>query len=83
VALLSITLMVGAVTPPVASFLVISPAIAKTTLTESSRAMWPFLGDQSVVILLGVLYPRRMLFLPRFRMGWGWLPRRVDIAPPQ
>jgi len=25
----------------------------------------------SVVILLGVLYPRRMLFLPRFRMGWG------------
>jgi TRAP-type C4-dicarboxylate transport system permease large subunit len=67
VVLLSITLMVGAVTLVVASFLFISTAIS--TLTESSRAVWPFPGTMSAVILLEVLCLRLMLFLPRSRMG--------------
>ncbi len=63
--ILSITLVVGAVTPPVASFLFISTSIAKTTLADSSRYVWPFLGLMVLVIFLGVVFPDMVLFLPR------------------
>lgn len=63
--ILSITLVVGAVTPPVASFLFISTAIAKTTLADSSRYVWPFLGLMVLVIFLCVVAPDLVLFLPR------------------
>jgi C4-dicarboxylate transporter DctM subunit len=63
--ILSITLVVGAVTPPVASFLFISTAIAKTTLADSSRYVWPFLGLMVLVICLCVVVPDLVLFLPR------------------
>lgn len=67
--ILSITLVVGAVTPPVASFLFISTAIAKTTLSDSSRNVWIFLAVMVGVILLSVLFPDLVLFLPRVLMG--------------
>lgn len=67
--ILSITLVVGAVTPPVASFLFIATAIAKTTLSDSSRNVWIFLAVMVGVILLSVLFPDLVLFLPRLLMG--------------
>jgi len=67
--ILSMTLVVGAVTPPVASFLFISTAIAKTTLSDSSRNVWVFLAVMVGVILLSVLVPDLVLFLPRVLMG--------------
>lgn len=67
--ILSITLVVGAVTPPVASFLFIATAIAKTTLSDSSRNVWIFLVVMVGVILLSVLFPDLVLFLPRLLMG--------------
>lgn len=67
--ILSMTLVVGAVTPPVASFLFISTAIAKTTLSDSSRNVWIFLAVMVGVILLSVILPDLVLFLPRLLMG--------------
>ena len=67
--ILSMTLVVGAVTPPVASFLFISTAIAKTTLSDSSRNVWVFLAVMVGVILLSVVVPDLVLFLPRVLMG--------------
>lgn len=67
--ILSMTLVVGAVTPPVASFLFISTALAKTTLGEASRNVWMFLAIMVGVILLCVVFPGLILFLPRWLMG--------------
>ena len=67
--ILSMTLVVGAVTPPVASFLFISTAIAKTTLSDASRNVWIFLAVMVGVILLSVILPDLVLFLPRRLMG--------------
>jgi tripartite ATP-independent transporter DctM subunit len=67
--ILSMTLVVGAVTPPVASFLFIATAIAKTTLGDSSRNVWVFLAVMVGVILLAVAFPQLVLFLPRLLMG--------------
>jgi C4-dicarboxylate transporter, DctM subunit len=67
--ILSITLVVGAITPPVASFLFISTTIAKTTLADSSRNIWVFLAVMLVVLLLSVIFPDLILFLPRVLMG--------------
>ena len=66
--ILSMTLVVGAVTPPVASFLFIATAIAKTTLGDSSRNVWVFLAVMVGVILLSVIFPDLILFLPRVLM---------------
>jgi TRAP-type C4-dicarboxylate transport system permease large subunit len=67
--ILSMTLVVGAVTPPVASFLFIATAIAKTTVGDSSRHVWVFLSIMVGVILLAVIFPDLVLFLPRLLMG--------------
>jgi tripartite ATP-independent transporter DctM subunit len=67
--ILSMTLVVGAVTPPVASFLFISSAIAKTTIGDSSRNVWIFLAVMVGVILLSVIIPGLVLFLPRILIG--------------
>ena len=67
--ILSMTLVVGAVTPPVASFLFIATAIAKTTLGDASRNIWVFLAVMVGVILLSVIFPGLVLFLPRVLMG--------------
>jgi TRAP-type C4-dicarboxylate transport system permease large subunit len=60
---------VGGVTPPVADFLYIATALAKTTLNESARHVWLFVGIMVAVILLCVIFPQLILFLPRLIMG--------------
>jgi TRAP-type C4-dicarboxylate transport system permease large subunit len=53
----------------VASFLFISTAIAKTTMVDSSRNVFIFLAVMVGVILLCVVFPQLILFLPRSLMG--------------
>jgi C4-dicarboxylate transporter DctM subunit len=53
----------------VASFLFIATAIAKTTLGDSSRHVWVFLAVMVGVILLAVVFPQLVLFLPKLLMG--------------
>jgi C4-dicarboxylate transporter DctM subunit len=67
--ILCMTLVVGTVTPPVANYLFISTAIAKTTLSDSSRNVWVFVAIMVGVILLSVIFPDLVLFLPRLVMG--------------
>lgn len=61
---LSIALVIGGVTPPVADFLFISTAMAKTTLRESSRHVWWFLAWMIAVNILCLLVPGLTLWLP-------------------
>jgi C4-dicarboxylate transporter DctM subunit len=61
---LSIALVIGGVTPPVADFLFISTAMAKTTLRESTRYVWPFLWWMIAVNILCLLLPGLTLWLP-------------------
>lgn len=67
--ILCMTLVVGTVTPPVANYLFISAAIAKTTLSDSSRNVWVFVAIMVGVIPLSVIFPDLVLFLPRLVMG--------------
>jgi C4-dicarboxylate transporter DctM subunit len=67
--ILCISLVVGGITPPVADFLYIATALAKTTLNESARQVWIFVGIMVGVILLCVIFPQLILFLPRLLMG--------------
>ncbi len=67
--ILCISLVVGGVTPPVADFLYIATALAKTTLNESAREVWLFVAIMVAVIVLCVFFPQLVLFLPRFIMG--------------
>lgn len=60
-----INIIVGGVTPPVGVLLYVSSSIAKTTLEETSRYVWPFL-----VVLVGIVFatayiPSLVTFLPR------------------
>lgn len=61
---LSIALVIGGVTPPVADFLFISTAMAKTTLRESTRYVWPFLWWMIAVNVVCLLVPGLTLWLP-------------------
>lgn len=61
---LSIALVIGGVTPPVADFLFISTAMAKSTLRESTRYVWPFLWWMIAVNVLCLLVPGLTLWLP-------------------
>jgi C4-dicarboxylate transporter, DctM subunit len=67
--ILCISLVVGGVTPPVADFLYLATALAKTTLNESARHVWLFVVIMVGVILLCVIFPQLILFLPRLIMG--------------
>jgi len=65
---LSIALVIGGVTPPVADFLFISAAMAKATLRESTRYVWPFLWWMIFVNVLCLLVPGLTLWLPGLLM---------------
>jgi tripartite ATP-independent transporter DctM subunit len=65
---LSIALVIGGVTPPVADFLFISAAMAKATLRESTRHVWPFLWWMIFVNVLCLIVPGLTLWLPGLLM---------------
>ena len=62
--LIVVMLLVGGVTPPVGTLLFISCGIAKVSLSEGSREIWPFVAAMLVVILLCVFIPDLITFIP-------------------
>lgn len=55
----------GAITPPVGILLFVSAGIWQLKITEVIREIWPFVLVQYLVLLVCVLFPDLVLFLPR------------------
>ena len=50
-----INLGIGLYTPPIGTTLFISSSIAKTTLAETTKELWPFFGV-AMILLIAVTY---------------------------
>jgi C4-dicarboxylate transporter DctM subunit len=61
-----IVMQVGAITPPVGTFLFISCGIAKLPLEKSVRALLPYIFVIILVIFLLIFVPQLVTFLPSF-----------------
>jgi tripartite ATP-independent transporter DctM subunit len=61
-----LALVVGLLTPPVALVLYAVARIAEISVEEMARALLPFLVPLVIVLLLTVMFPRVILFLPHF-----------------
>lgn len=62
-------LLVGAVTPPVGVLLFICCGIAKISIAQAAKAVWPFVFGEIAVILLCVFIPQLTTFLPDMIYG--------------
>lgn len=58
------TTMIGSVTPPVATILSVSCAIADVPLSAAMRTIWPWLGVLVAASLLLAYIPQLVLFIP-------------------
>lgn len=59
-----INLGIGLVTPPVGTILYISCGIAKISLERITKAMLPFLATQVAILLLIIIFPQLVLWIP-------------------
>ncbi len=59
-----ITLAMGCITPPVGILLFITTGIAKTTVGETAKYIWPYLIFISLMILLCAFFPKIVTFIP-------------------
>jgi C4-dicarboxylate transporter DctM subunit len=59
-----INLMIGLTTPPVGVCLFVAANIAKISLTEISKAVWPFIVCNVIVLMLVSYIPALALWLP-------------------
>jgi C4-dicarboxylate transporter, DctM subunit len=59
-----LNLIIGLTTPPVGVCLFVASSIGKITISEVSRASWPFWIVSILVLLLVTLFPQLSLFLP-------------------
>lgn len=62
-----IMIMIGTITPPIGMQLYISSAIARVSLSEMT--CWPFVWAMMVVVLLIILFPPLVTFLPDLVFG--------------
>jgi C4-dicarboxylate transporter DctM subunit len=61
-----IVMQVGAITPPVGTFLFISCGIARLPLEKSVKALLPYIVVIMFVIILLLFVPQLVTFLPSF-----------------
>jgi C4-dicarboxylate transporter, DctM subunit len=59
-----LNLMIGLTTPPVGVCLFVAAGIAKISLSEVSRAIWPFLVCNITILFLVSYIPAISLWLP-------------------
>ncbi|MGA0598661.1 TRAP transporter large permease [Enterovirga sp. CN4-39] len=60
-----VNLTLGMITPPVGTLLFVTGMVAKVSMSELNRELWPMLGMQIVVLLLITLFPILSVGLPR------------------
>jgi TRAP-type C4-dicarboxylate transport system permease large subunit len=56
---------IGSVSPPVGILTFICCSIARVSVAEVSRLLWPFVGVMVLVLLLVAYVPELVLFIPR------------------
>jgi tripartite ATP-independent transporter DctM subunit len=64
-----LNLMIGLITPPYGLLLFVMAALGRLPLIEIVREIWIFVIPLAVVVLLLILFPGIVLFLPRLA-GW-------------
>ena len=60
---------IGAVSPPTAPLLFVTTNIARTTLDETNRHVWPFFFAECLVLLLMIFIPGLSTWIPRYFLG--------------
>jgi tripartite ATP-independent transporter DctM subunit len=60
---------IGAVSPPTAPLLFVTTNIARCTLDETNRAVWPFFTAECLVLLLMIFIPGLSTWIPRYFLG--------------
>ena len=60
---------IGAVSPPTAPLLFVTTNIAKCTLDETNRHIWPFFAAECGVLLMMIFIPGLSTWIPRYFLG--------------
>ena len=63
--LVTVNLCIGLLTPPVGSCIFIASSLAKISIEELLKPLWPFLIAEIVILLLITYVPATVMFLPR------------------
>ncbi len=63
--LVTVNLCIGLLTPPVGSCIFIGSSLAKISIEELLRPLWPFLIAEVAVLFLITYFPALVMFLPR------------------
>ena len=66
--LIMMTMAIGAVTPPVGVTMYITIGIAKTSVSEVNRYIWPFIGVLVFVLIIAALIPPVVTLIPNLFM---------------
>ncbi|MFB3818723.1 MAG: TRAP transporter large permease [Candidatus Methylomirabilales bacterium] len=63
--LVTVNLCIGLLTPPVGSCIFIGSSLAKISIEELLKPLWPFLIAEVVILFLITYFPTLVMFLPR------------------
>jgi tripartite ATP-independent transporter DctM subunit len=63
--LITVNLCIGLLTPPVGSCIFIGSSLAKISIEELLKPLWPFLIAEIVILFLITYFPGLVMFLPR------------------
>jgi len=63
--LVTVNLCIGLLTPPVGSCIFIASSLAKISIEELLKPLWPFLLAELVILFLITYFPPTVMFLPR------------------
>jgi len=67
--LMVIIMQLGAITPPVGTFLFIACGVAKLPMEQSVKPLLPYIGTVIIIFVLGFLFPQIVTFLPNLIYG--------------
>jgi len=67
--LFCISVVIGGLTPPVGILIFITMGIAKASLAETIKYIFPYLAVLIAVLFLGLLFPEIITFLPKLFFG--------------
>ena len=69
--LITMTVLLGNLTPPFGLLMFLSCNIARCTIMEFTREAWPYILTMAAVIVILALFPGIVLWLPGILMGYG------------
>jgi len=61
-----VNLCIGLATPPVGVNLFVAGGIAKVSLEQISRAIWPFVAATIIALAITIYWPSMVLLVPRY-----------------